>query len=197
MMEQVQALLQQAAALRLAALALGPPRPGRDREMQALALEVSPHLRREAAALAGFDLAAADAAHHRLLGSSGAVSGCESAYPGVFSADKGTLLADISAFYQAFGFQPGEELPEPPDHIAVQLAYLAFLSIKEAFAHHRGDREKAEICARAFGDFNQAHLGRWGAALSERLAQRQDSELPLAGVRLALQILPPPVHENI
>lgn len=193
---QVRTLLERAAALRLASLALGHPHAERGKQIRALAQEVSLELRPEAAALAGLDLAAADVAHHRILGSAGAVSGCESAYPNGFSSDQGAVLADVSAFYQAFAFCPGEEIPEPPDHAAAQLSYLAFLSTKEAFALYQGEKEKAEVCQRAYRDFCLAHLGRWCAALGERLAACEGSELPLAGVRLALKIMPPGLSPN-
>lgn len=69
-------------------------------------------------------------------------------------------MADVAGFYRAFGVG----LPETggrPDHIATELEFLYFLSVKEALAVEEGHGERIAVCREAHARFLEDHLGRW------------------------------------
>jgi DMSO reductase family type II enzyme chaperone len=81
-------------------------------------------------------------------------------------------LADITAFYLAFGLQMNEKSRERPDHVSVECEFMYFLLCKQAYALANHGPEKAGICARAASRFASDHLGRWLPAFSSRLEKR-------------------------
>ncbi|BDG62000.1 TorD/DmsD family molecular chaperone [Caldinitratiruptor microaerophilus] len=81
-------------------------------------------------------------------------------------------MADIAGFYRAFGVG----LPEGggrPDHIATELEFLYFLSVKEALALDDGHGERLAVCREAHSRFLEDHLGRWTGVL-HALLRRHD-----------------------
>lgn len=68
------------------------------------------------------------------------------------------MLADVGAFYSAFGFQVKGDLA---DHLGAELEFMAVLCLKEAYAREQGWAEQAETCAQARRRFLAEHLGRW------------------------------------
>jgi putative dimethyl sulfoxide reductase chaperone len=97
-------------------------------------------------------------------------------------------MADIAAFYRAFGLQIAPEAYERCDHISSQLEFMAVLCAKEAHALRNNLAEPAEICRDARRTFLEFHLGRWTPAFAARLQTK--ARLPLypalAEVLLAL-----------
>lgn len=81
-------------------------------------------------------------------------------------------LADISAFYRAFGLQMNEKSRERPDHVSVECEFMYFLLYKQAYALVNHGPEKAGICARAASCFASDHIGRWLPAFSSRLEKQ-------------------------
>jgi putative dimethyl sulfoxide reductase chaperone len=96
-------------------------------------------------------------------------------------------LADVAAFYRAFGLQLAPAAHERADHISSQLEFMAVLCAKEARALGNGLTGPAEICRAARRSFLEFHLGRWTPAFAARLEAK--ARLPLypalAGVLLA------------
>jgi len=95
-------------------------------------------------------------------------------------------LADLAAFYHAFGLEPAANAHERMDHICFELEFMAVLALKEAYAlEHRHSAEQLEACHHAQRDFLREHLGRWTPAFARRLSAtptRRDSSLgALAG----------------
>jgi len=127
--------------------------------------ELPPQLRVEAAEVVAYTSdPSLQSAYHHLIGSGGCVSPYESqcrinGETGV--ADKGIILADVAAFYKAFGFNYSKELPEAPDHVAVELAFMGYLKLKQAFAFLHQDDEAIEVCRDAEDAFLQDHLLGW------------------------------------
>ena len=81
-------------------------------------------------------------------------------------------LADLAAFYRAFGLEVAEEATERPDHICVELELMSVLSVKEAYAlEHQLDDAELLVCRDAQKSFLREHLGRWTPAFTRRLAQ--------------------------
>jgi DMSO reductase family type II enzyme chaperone len=68
------------------------------------------------------------------------------------------MLADVGAFYSAFGFQVAGDLS---DHLGAELEFMAVLCLKEAYAREQGWAEQAETCAQARRRFLAEHIGRW------------------------------------
>ena len=78
-----------------------------------------------------------EGAYHALLGSGGPVSPYESDYQGPGQEgmrDKGVVLGDVAAFYKAFGFDHSKEMLEVPDHVSLEMAFVSYLKLKEAYA---------------------------------------------------------------
>jgi DMSO reductase family type II enzyme chaperone len=80
-------------------------------------------------------------------------------------------LADLAAFYRAFGLEVAEDAGERHDHICLELEFLCVLAAKEAYAlEHQLDGEQLAQCRDAQRKFLREHLGRWTPAFTRRLA---------------------------
>jgi hypothetical protein len=112
-----------------------------------------------------------------VLGPGGRVSPREVYYRGM--EDPGRILADVLAFYQAFAFAPNTE--EPADHVAVQVGFLGYLRLKEAYAVSLGLDEAARTTREAFDRFGTNHLRLWSGPFSRALAGSGVSYLEEAG----------------
>lgn len=74
--------------------------------------------------------------------------------------DRGAILADIAAFYQAFHVR----VPEgrgAPDAIKVELGFMSIMALKSANALTRNDVDALEVTACAERQFLLDHLGRF------------------------------------
>jgi nitrate reductase assembly molybdenum cofactor insertion protein NarJ len=157
-----ESLLARAAAWRLASLLLERPREGWYDAIEKLSAEV---IDGELRACAKNAADHTEETYHRLFGPGGAVSPREVSYCGF--EDPGWLMAELSAFYRAFSFEPRRE--EPIDHIAVESGFLGYLFLKEAYARTRGDYEAAEITKSARQRFVNEHLLRCAGGIRNRL----------------------------
>jgi len=81
-------------------------------------------------------------------------------------------LADIAAFYRAFGLDVGEEVRERPDHLSLELEFMHALEYREAYARsHHGPAEVA-LLVDAQRAFLRDHLARWAPAFSRLVARK-------------------------
>ena len=81
-------------------------------------------------------------------------------------------LADLAAFYRAFGLEVGDSADERQDHLCIELEFMCVLTAKEAYAlEFQLDLELLETCRVAQKKFLREHLGRWVPAFARRLAQ--------------------------
>lgn len=85
-------------------------------------------------------------------------------------------LADITAFYQAFGLQVSEKSRERGDHISIEFEFMQFLTFKMIYALERGERDHVAICEEAVLRFLSDHLTRWIPAFATRLARTSRSD---------------------
>lgn len=85
-------------------------------------------------------------------------------------------LADITAFYQAFGLQVSEKSHERGDHISVECEFMHFLIFKMVYALERGEKDHAAISQEAALRFLTDHLVRWMPAFALRLRRTAKSE---------------------
>jgi DMSO reductase family type II enzyme chaperone len=80
-------------------------------------------------------------------------------------------LADIAAFYHAFGLQVAADAGERQDHLCLELEFMCVLAAREAYAlEYQLDSDDLAQCRRAQRDFLREHLGRWTPAFARRLA---------------------------
>jgi DMSO reductase family type II enzyme chaperone len=80
-------------------------------------------------------------------------------------------LADLAAFYRAFGLEVADDAGERHDHICLELEFMCVLAAKEAYAlEHQLDADQLAQCRDAQKKFLREHLGRWTPAFTRRLA---------------------------
>jgi DMSO reductase family type II enzyme chaperone len=97
-------------------------------------------------------------------------------------------LADLAAFYRAFGLEVGDDAGERHDHLSIELEFLSVLAAKEAYAlEHQFDDDQLAVCRDAQKQFLREHLGRWSPAFARRLAA-QAADSPLAALAHLLRV---------
>ena len=77
-------------------------------------------------------------------------------------------ISDISEFYRAFGLERIQS-DQRADHLSVELAFMHFLCVKEAYAEENALADLASICRDAQRRFLGEHLARWAPAFCARL----------------------------
>ena len=86
---------------------------------------------------------------------------------------KSQTLADIAGFYKAFGLEIGPNFKDRLDHVTVELEFMHFLCLKEAYALDKGHtEEQLAVCRDAQSKFLGEHLGQWVFAFAERLDKK-------------------------
>lgn len=145
-------LLADAAAWRLLGLLFECPSAGWREQIRTLAAEVpSPELR--AAAEAALT-EASEGRFHSAFGPGGPAPAREASC--TRSVELGRLMAELAAFYEAFGYHPATT--EPPDHVSVEAGFIGYLRLKEAYALACGDAERATLTAEAARRFLEEHV---------------------------------------
>jgi nitrate reductase assembly molybdenum cofactor insertion protein NarJ len=119
---------------------------------------------REAAAASQVE--ASSELYHTTLGPGGPAAPREVSHRR--SVIPGRFIAEVCAFYEAFAYQPQTE--EPPDHVAVQTGFIAYLRMKEAYAWMRDERAQAELTREAADCFVRDHLSYVAGRLAACLA---------------------------
>ena len=82
-------------------------------------------------------------------------------------SERRELMAELMRFYRFFGISLGDEVREMPDHLAVELEFMALLTEGEATADAR-DGDVGSF-RRAQRDFLQRHLADWTPKLAARI----------------------------
>ncbi|MBM3890447.1 MAG: molecular chaperone TorD family protein, partial [Verrucomicrobia bacterium] len=80
----------------------------------------------------------------------------------------GQLLGELGALYQAFAYKPSSL--EAPDHVAVEVGFIAYLRLKQAYAHERNDADQAAIATDAARRLIADHLRPLAEPLAKSLA---------------------------
>ena len=92
-------------------------------------------------------------------------------------------LADLGAFYSAFGLELAADAAERHDHICLELEFMSVLAAKEAYAlEHQLDAEQLVLCRNAQKLFLREHLGRWTPAFTRRLSRTVGEKSPLCAL---------------
>ena len=179
-------LLQEAAAWRLVSLLFERPGPEWQEQVSGLAAEVSDPLLKAAAEAARQE--ATPGRYHSTFGPGGPAAPREVSYRrGVLP---GAALAELRCCYGAFAYQPA--LDEPPDHVAVEAGFVAYLRLKQAYALARGNEEERRICADAEQLFLRRHLSRMAAPLAVSLGASGLGYLARAAEALRARVGPAP-----
>lgn len=162
---RVHALLRQAAEWRLISLLFECPAGTWRDDIVALASNIDDPLLASAVGHALEE--ASEGLYHSTFGPGGPAPPREVTY--VKAIQLGYLLSELTAFYEAFAYQPATR--ESPDHVSVEAGFVGYLRLKEAYAVMRVDDEQASVTAEAAAMFMRDHL----AALAEPLAATLDA----------------------
>jgi nitrate reductase assembly molybdenum cofactor insertion protein NarJ len=127
-----------------------------------------------------------DSLFHSVFGPGGPAPGREVSYRGW--VQPGYMLSEISAFYNAFSFSPDTQ--EPPDHVAVETGFIAYLKLKQLYALECEDIESFSIAKKASDDFIDEHLSKFTAQLAKILRVSGIEFLSLAGKALLDRVGP-------
>jgi TorA maturation chaperone TorD len=116
-------------------------------------------------------------------------------YPAAETFQRSQQLADIAGFYRAFGIEPSLSSPERPDHIALELEFMAFLIMKKrlALAGNENDSsgsEQAAICEDACHKFFADHLAWWVPAFATGLRRKAVNGLYAAVADVLAALIP-------
>ncbi len=102
----------------------------------------------------------------------------------------GYLLSELQAYYNAFAFHPVTS--EPPDHISVEIGFMAYLKMKEAYALAGCNKEQAATTAESALQFLQDHLANIAQPFANHLEGSGIPYLAKAGAVLLRRVGPPP-----
>lgn len=125
---------------------------------------------------------------HGILGPGGPAPAREVSYHD--RLELGTLMADLTSQYEAFGYRP--LTPETPDHVAVELGFVAYLALKEAYALAAGADEEAAVTRRTADRFRREHLAMMAGPLARLLAGSGVTYLARAATMLLERVGPCP-----
>jgi TorA maturation chaperone TorD len=84
----------------------------------------------------------------------------------------GDAATEARQFMAEAGFSVPPETGELPDHISVELAFMAELARREAKALESDDGKTAEVAASLQHRFLTAHLGRWAERFARKVWDR-------------------------
>jgi nitrate reductase assembly molybdenum cofactor insertion protein NarJ len=127
---------------------------------------------------------ATEGTFHYVFGPGGPAPAREASYQN--TVELGYLMSELQTYYNAFAFTPATA--EPPDHVSVETAFIAYLKLKECYALACGDEERASIAREAADNFMKDHLATVARPLAGHL---QNSDVPYlckAGAVLAQRV---------
>ncbi|MEW5702553.1 MAG: molecular chaperone TorD family protein [Candidatus Zixiibacteriota bacterium] len=176
-------LLREAAQWRLLGLLFECPQAGWQPQLAALAGEAGDHALQRAV----------DAACHEgsielystIFGPGGPAAPREVSYREM--TIPGQIFGELRTYYRAFGYEPS--CGEAPDHIAVELGFVAYLRLKEAYARERQNPGEADVAAEAATRFIADHLAPMAVSLAENLARSDVAYFVAAGEALRNRIM--------
>ena len=186
MTARVHELLRDAARWRLLGRLFECPSEEWRRDIATLAREVDDGELRAAADAAV--VTATEGQYHSVFGPGGPAPPREVSYHDTL--ELGSLMSELAGYYDAFGYHPATS--EPPDHVAVEVGFVAYLRFKEAYAVAAGDAEHAATTAQAAERFRLDHLAMYAAPLASVLADSEIDYLVHASGLLASRAGDPP-----
>lgn len=179
-------LAREAAEWRLLSLLFECPTPDWHADVTALMHEVADTKLKSAAQDALRE--ASEGLFHHTFGPGGPAPAREATYHQ--TVQLGYLMSELQAYYNAFAFHPATA--EPPDHISVEIGFIAYLKMKEAYALACGNEQHAATAAESAERFVQEHLANIAQPLAGHLKESGIAYLAKAGSALACRVGPPP-----
>ena len=105
-------------------------------------------------------------------------SPCEAEYGQAHIFQKTHTLADVAGFYRAFGLDLAADSHERVDHISVELEFMHFLCLKEAYALAKNHpHEQLALCREAQSKFLRDHVCRWAFGFAHRVCAKASDTL--------------------
>ena len=101
----------------------------------------------------------------------------------------GPPAIEVQSAYAAVGFAVAPEVAEPPDHVGLELAFVAELLDRHATARDAADHETAAAVAGQIHSFCRDHLDRWLPALRNRIRDGGASSFYAAVAALAAELV--------
>ncbi len=178
-------LFQESSDWRLLSLLFDCPRRHWQREITKLSAQTS-DMDLKASATAALQ-EASEGFYHSIFGPGGPVPAREISY--IAMAQPGYLLSELACYYAAFGYQPASR--EAPDHIAIEVGFLSYLRLKEAFALAANDPESAQITAETAEHFLTDHLTVFAGQFSQSLITSEVPYLAKAAQSFLRRVGPP------
>jgi nitrate reductase assembly molybdenum cofactor insertion protein NarJ len=184
--ESIRALLRESAEWRLLGRLFECPSEAWRADVQALAIELDDRTLREAADVACTE--ASEGLFHSVFGPGGPAPPREVSYHD--SLELGTLMSALAVSYDAFEYRP--VTVETPDHLSVEVGFVAYLRLKEAYARAIGEEEQAALTRRVADRFVADHLARMAEPLATLLAASGVEYLARASTLLVARVGPKP-----
>lgn len=97
------------------------------------------------------------AEYHRLFNTQAA---CPSSEGNFQMVERGPVIGDVCAFYEAFHIKVMER-QGPPDSLKMELGFMSFMALKTTYALEHQLEEESTIVQEAEKKFLSSHLGRW------------------------------------
>lgn len=98
-------------------------------------------------------------------------------------------LADIAGYYKAWGLAIDENLHERFDHFGIEADYLAFLSLKEAYALIEGEPERAAEVRSTADRFAKRYIAAAAREFADRLERTDENGLFTAVAGFLVEML--------
>ncbi len=89
----------------------------------------------------------------------------------------GPAASEVKRFIEAHGLSLGEGSGGIPDHIAIELDFMARVSREEAQALEAGDEERADAARESRLTFFRDHVGRWVPSFCAQVEEQARSAL--------------------
>lgn len=102
-------------------------------------------------------------------------------------------MADIAGFYRAFGIEPSARLRERPDHVTLELEFVAMLLARQRWAKQSADASSADrmaICHDAHVKFGRDHVFWWVPSFTLALRNRAEQGFLAQLGRVLAALLP-------
>lgn len=183
--ESASALLREAAEWRMLSLLFECPGTQWRAQLGALAQEVGDPALHAAAVIAIDEACEGD--YHSILGPGGPAPAREVSYHETIQL--GYLISEITSYYNAFAYRPVTQ--EALDHVSLEVGFVGFLRLKEAFALACGEPQAAALARDAAKGFINDHLSCVAKPLATSLASSGVAYLANTANALLARVGPP------